>query len=92
MSSVVEFPAGNKKDQVGASKESEMPEVDVGSVIQGFIDKKDSLEEVLIIGISKSGSITWGSSSDDLRSILWIAKAMERIAMDISLGISPEDN
>ncbi|CAB4122776.1 hypothetical protein UFOVP28_43 [uncultured Caudovirales phage] len=86
--SVINFP-GIQREDFGDEASSE--EDGVARVIESFTASQDRFEEVLIVGIGKDGAISWGSSSDDLRSALWTAKAVERIIMDASLGIGPED-
>jgi len=84
--SVIKFPS---KETIETT-DTHMDEIGVKEVLESFSKNQDQFEEVLIIGITPDGRISWGSSSDDLRAVLWTTKAMERIVMDISLGLVDE--
>ena len=55
-------------------------------VIKAFMEEIDDVDSLLIIG-TRHGQLCWSSSSRSLLEILWLAKAVERVAMDHSLGI-----
>ena len=86
---VIKFP---NREEVHTSNETMEEDIGVKEVLASFASSQDKFEEVLVIGITPDGRISWGSSSDDLRSVLWTLKAMERITMDLSLGLVPDDD
>ena len=85
---VVSFPGHKATEQTVGPDEDE---INVTKVLDSFKANEDKFDEILVIAVSKNGAISWGSSSDDLRSILWLSKAIERIIMDTSLGITDMD-
>jgi hypothetical protein len=85
---VVSFPGHKAPDQATSPDEDE---INVTKVLDSFKANEEKFDEILIIAVSKNGAISWGSSSDDLRSILWLSKAIERIIMDTSLGLVDPD-
>ena len=85
---VVSFPGHKAPDQATSTDEDE---INVTKVLDSFKANEEKFDEILIIAVSKNGAISWGSSSDDLRSILWLSKAIERIIMDTSLGLVDPD-
>lgn len=64
----------------------------VRDVLESFAEHSEEIETVVVVGVKHNGQICWGSSSGDLREILWLAKAMERISMDHSLGLASMDD
>ena len=81
---VLAFPGKNGGDSISG----ETDRVPAKQVLDGFLEKADDLQMVLVIGIKKvDGQVCWGSSTSDLLEVLWASKAMERIAMDHSLGL-----
>jgi len=89
---VIAFPGVVRTEAMDANhSEAEINAENVKRVLNSFKEREDNFDEVLIIGISPAGAISWGSSSDDIRSILWLNKAMERILMDTSLGLNGDD-
>ena len=86
---VIKFP---DREEIQTPNEPMEDDIGVKEILASFTSSQDKFEEVLCIGITPDGRISWGSSSDDLRSVLWTLKAMERITMDLSLGLVPDDD
>jgi hypothetical protein len=80
---VLAFPGKNANGSISG----EADRVPAKQVLDGFAEKADDLQMVLVIGIKNDGQVCWGSSTSDLLEVLWASKAMERIAMDHSLGL-----
>jgi len=84
--SVIQFPGSEPTYSTDADSENEQENIKV--ILESFSKDQELFDELLIVGVNKDGRIAWGSSSVDLRSALWMAKAMERIIMDHSLGLT----
>lgn len=85
--SVIQFP-GSEPSFSSSEVEVEDEQENIKVILESFSKDQELFDEILIVGVNKDGRIAWGSSSSDLRSALWMAKAMERIIMDHSLGLT----
>jgi hypothetical protein len=85
--SVIQFP-GSEPTYSSAEDDEGNEQENIKIILESFSKDQELFDELLIVGVNKDGRIAWGSSSTDLRSALWMAKAMERIIMDHSLGLT----
>lgn len=60
--------------------------VEPKTVLEAMLEEADNLDSVLIVG-TRDGQLCWGSSTKSLLEIIWLCRAMDRIAMDHSLGL-----
>lgn len=87
---VVRFPGMTGKLHQARSDDDEV--ADANDVLDMFADQTEEGDRVLIMSMGKDGSLGWASNAVDLCEVLWLCKAMERLAMDMSLGIGGYDD
>lgn len=85
---VVKFPGVRA---VPEARKLDDPELEtVASVVEGFAPLTEEMSRVLIISIDKKGRLGWSSNAADMCEVTWMSAAMNRMAMDMSMGILDE--
>lgn len=87
MAKVLSFPGSAARE----SQEDEDPPKSIGDIFKSFMEDAEQFESALVITVMKDGRIAWGSASNDIQEVVWLSMAMQRIAMDSSLGIADCD-
>ena len=95
MSKVINFPSADARpgdDEeflVGVELEGG-DEIDhVSECLKAFQDDREHVDVLAVVAVGTDGKLRWGSSTHNILEILWMAKALERVMMDRSLGVMP---
>lgn len=82
---VVSFKGGPIPEGADADEENERPTPE--AIFDTFeTNHLDNTETLLIVSVTKDGKIVFSSNAEDMTHIMWMAKAIERIILDLTMG------
>ena len=81
--SIINFPGVDKP--VHGDEDRDMG---AAELLASFTEKASDTEVLLIVGVDKTGALSWGTTSSDIREAIWLSIAAQRILVDASLGIT----